>query len=80
MKELFEECIKSKLSDIRGEYLDLVSADIHLEVGGYPSSNHRMPTCCQAMYNQMKGDDKVIYAPNKGTGATLKIRYYKRNR
>lgn len=56
-------------------YIELVSGDIHRKVGGYPSRNHQMPICCDAMYSLMKPGDEVLYAPQKGKGATLKIRY-----
>lgn len=38
------------------EYVDIVSGDVHRSVGGYPSpdSNHRMPLCCEAMYDYKK--------------------------
>ena len=77
MRELFEAYIDNKLRNIHGEYIDLVSGDIHRAVGGYPSNNHRMPVCCEVMYAKMQGNDRVISAPPKGKGATLKIRYYK---
>jgi hypothetical protein len=61
----------------KGEkYIDILSSDVHRRVGGYPSQNHRMATCCEVMYSMMKSVDKVIYAPPKGKGANLKIRYH----
>ena len=80
MRELFEQHIDGKLASIQGDYIDIVSGDVHRAVGGYPGNNHRMPVCCEVMYERVKGDDEVIAAPPKGKGATLKIRYYKRNR
>lgn len=80
MRELFEQFIDNKLTRITGEHIDLISGNIHRAVGGYPGSNHRMPVCCEVMYDRIKGDDEVIVAPPKGKGATLKIRYYKQNR
>lgn len=79
MRQLFEEYIDSKLSRICFGYVDLVSGDIHKAVGGFPSSNHRMPTCCAIMYKKMCGDDKVLEAPPSGKGSRVRIRYYKRN-
>ena len=37
-----------------------------------------MPTCCLAMMDLMSDNDVVLDAPPSGKGATLKIRYYKR--
>ncbi len=80
MKDLFEKFLDEKFANISGDYLELVSGDIHRAVGGYPSNNHRMPICCKVMRAYMKGDDLVISEPPKKQGATLAIRYYKRNR
>jgi hypothetical protein len=49
---------------------------INKNVGGYPSRNHRMATCCTAMYSLMGSRDEIITSPPKGKGASLKIRYY----
>lgn len=57
-------------------FIELVSADIHKNVGGYPSKNHRMATCCTTMYSLMNSRDEIISSPPKGKGASLKIRYY----
>lgn len=79
-KEAFEEYIDSQISQMKGSYIDLVSGDVHRKVGGYPSNNHRMPMCCDVMYSRMRADDMVISSPPKGKGATLRIRYFKKNR
>ena len=55
--------------------IEIQAKDIHKELGHYPGPNHRMSTCCDAMYasmNNSKGDT-VIDAPKKGKGANLKI-------
>jgi hypothetical protein len=57
-------------------FIDITSKDIHRKLGGYPSKNHRMPICCDVMYSMMKSNDKVLHAPPKGKGASLKIRYF----
>jgi len=75
----FKELILRKIRNMYGEYVELVSGDIHREIGGYPGSNHRMHSCCNAMRDLMYNDDEVLYSPKKGNGATLKIRYYKKN-
>lgn len=58
------------------EYIDIISGDLHRKVGGYPSKNHKMPTCCDVMKSMMKHKDEIIDQPPKGKGATLHIRYY----
>lgn len=76
--EDFEKFIRFKFDIAIKEgkdYIDIVSGDIHRELGEYPGENHRMPCCCDAMYSLMKSDDIIIDAPKKGKGATLKIRY-----
>ena len=55
-------------------FLDVVSGDLHREVGGYPERN-RMPVCCSVMEREMGPGDRRVYAPPKGKGATLTIRY-----
>lgn len=57
------------------EYVDIISLDLHKQVG-YDSSNHRMATCCIVMKSMMKPKDKIISEPPKGKGSTLKIRYF----
>ena len=81
MRKQFEIFINSKLNQISGDYIDLTSGDVHRAVGGYPAEdgNHRMPVCCDVMYAAMRGDDKVLSAPPSGKGATVTIRYYKKN-
>ncbi len=76
---VFEAEILRRIKNMDGPYVDVTSGDVHRTVGGYPGRNHRMPMCCQAMKNCMRGDDKVLYAPPSGKGATLKVRYYRLN-
>lgn len=57
-------------------YIDITSGEVHREVGGYPSTNHRMATCCDVMYSMKKPGDEILNAPAKCNGATLTIRYY----
>lgn len=56
-------------------HLIVTSSDLHKIVGGYNTSNHRMASCCDAMYDAMKTGDEIIAAPPKGKGASLKIKY-----
>jgi 5-methylcytosine-specific restriction protein A len=67
---VFTEALEKGLSEVI-----VVSGDLHRAVGGYPGKNHRMPNCCQVMYQHMGPDDTVIEAPPNGNGATLKILY-----
>lgn len=53
----------------------ITSGNLHRRVGGYPSSNHRMPVCCSVMKKMMKTGDEIISQPPSGQGATLKIKY-----
>ncbi|MFZ4797364.1 MAG: HNH endonuclease [Bacteroidia bacterium] len=54
----------------------LNSGKIHQFIGGYPSDNHRMRSCCSAMRSNMKQNDREISAPVKGNGASLEIEYF----
>ena len=56
-------------------YIDVVSADLHRQVGGYPGPDHRMPVCCSVMTGAMVTGDTVISSPPGGKGASLVIRY-----
>jgi hypothetical protein len=51
------------------------SGDLHRRVGGYPSTNHRMPICCHVMRANMQPGDHILSAPPKGDGATLLIQF-----
>jgi 5-methylcytosine-specific restriction protein A len=55
--------------------LEINSGELHRIVGGYPGRNHRMPICCDAMYEAQKAGDRVTLKPPKGKGASLTIRY-----
>jgi hypothetical protein len=37
--------------------VEINSGQLHREVSGYPSLNHRMPTCCAAMKSEMRAGD-----------------------
>jgi 5-methylcytosine-specific restriction protein A len=55
--------------------LIMKAGELHQKIGGYPGSNHRMPVCCNAMYEAMLEGDRVIAAPPKRKGASLAIEY-----
>lgn len=56
--------------------VEVISGSLHRYVGGYPSSSHRMPICCNVMKGNMHGEDKIIKEPPSGQGASVIIRYY----
>jgi len=64
----------AKLHGIREVQVN--SGIIHRKLGGYPSSNHRMPIVCKAMRNYMRKTDEIITSPPKGQGASLTILYH----
>ncbi|WP_156944753.1 HNH endonuclease [Bradyrhizobium sp. Ec3.3] len=78
-KEQFRDEIRKHLreAELRGSRsLDLNSGTLHRQLGGYPGSNHQMPSCCRAMYDeQIASEDKIVTRPKKGFGASLTIRY-----
>ncbi len=55
----------------------VIAGDLHRKIGGYPGSDHCMPTCCSAMREAMQParGDRVVCAPPKGNGASLTVRY-----
>jgi hypothetical protein len=64
-------------AELRGDqYLLLNAGEIHRKLGGYPSVNHQIKPCCDALYDEAKlGRAKVVAAPKRGYGASLTIRY-----
>lgn len=58
------------------EFIDILSGKLHRTIGGYPSKNHSMPTCCDVMRSNMKIGDEILHSPPKGKRASLLIRYY----
>lgn len=58
------------------ESVEICSGDLHRSLGGYPSRNHRMASCCEVMYSMKKSGDIVLQAPPKGKGASLRIKYF----
>ena len=55
--------------------VDINAGDIHRAVGGYPSSDHRMATCCDVIYAEQGPNDQIIAQPPKRKGASLTIRF-----
>ncbi len=58
-------------------YVDVTAGELHRRVGGYPGTNHRMPTCCNVMQQQRGPRDRLLRAPPKGRGASVEIRYFR---
>lgn len=56
-------------------FIEVISGELHRNVGGYPDPDHRMPACCSVMRAAMRGGDQIVHAPPSGQGATLRIRY-----
>lgn len=58
-------------------HVDIRSGDLHEAVGGYPGTNHSMPSCCNVMYAEMNNriGSTVLASPSSGKGANLVIRY-----
>lgn len=74
-----EKIVNTKKHDAKQsgqEYIEITAKDVHDIVGGYANGNTRYPMCCSAMYNLMDIKDEIIYAPPKGKGSRLKIKYY----
>ncbi len=75
----FEKEIESRFrhaEQYKRSYIDLNAGDIHRSIGGYPNRRkHRMPLCCTVMRRLVQPGDRVLWAPPKGKGASLTIRY-----
>jgi len=62
-------------SDLGLSFIDLKAGDLHRMVGGYPGQDHRMPICCNVMYDSVQDKDRILDKPRKGKGANLIIRF-----
>ena len=78
-KEDFILYINDLVENMDNECVDINSGDVHRALGNYPGKNHRMPSCCLAMKDIMIIGDIILEEPNKGLGANLTIRYFKRH-
>jgi hypothetical protein len=52
----------------------ITSGDLYRSLGGYPGSDHGMPTCCDAMEAEITPGDIILV--EKSTGAGMTVRYY----
>lgn len=57
------------------ENIEIDAGELHRSLGGYPAPKHQMPSCCDAMHEQLKPGDDVVSGPPSGRGASLTIRY-----
>lgn len=65
-----------KRAEMNGEtYRDVRAGDLHREVGECLDADHRMPTCCEAMRQTMRGSDRILAVPAIKDGANLIVRY-----
>ena len=83
-KKDFENALeeaKRKAIEEGKQSLTLTAGDIHRTVGVYPKPNHFMRLCCKVMRESMQeqNGDCVVYEPQSGEGASLKIIYYLTN-
>jgi predicted RNA-binding Zn-ribbon protein involved in translation (DUF1610 family) len=77
-KETFLIEIARKFRVAESNKLDSIqinAGELHRELGKYPGSDNRMPSCCLAMRNHMQPGDEIVQAPPSGVGASLTIRY-----
>ena len=78
------EILKQEKREAGEEFFELKAGDFHKMVWDYKGRNHRMQSCCLAMYDSMETNDEVIQMPDKrrwnektkGYGTRLIIRYY----
>ena len=51
------------------------SGELHRRIGGYPSRNHRIPSCCAAMRSIMQEGDIILENTLRNDGASFSIEY-----
>lgn len=71
IKDQFRSEIRSQLrsAELRGAAnLEINSGMVHRKLGGYPGTNHQMPSCCDAMYEEKRAGDMIISAPKEYRG------------
>lgn len=56
-------------------YVEINAGELHRAVGEYPGPDHKMPTCCNVMHQEMREGDEIVAISEKGAGASLTIRY-----
>jgi hypothetical protein len=48
------------------------SGELYRSLGGYPGSSHGMPSCCDAMQDEMKPGDVLLLERTNGAGMTVR--------
>jgi hypothetical protein len=48
------------------------SGELYRSLGGYPGSKHGMPSCCDAMQEEMKLGDTILLDRTSGVGMTVR--------
>ncbi|MBG6118522.1 hypothetical protein FB595_106176 [Sphingobium sp. AEW010] len=74
----FRSALRSQLrvAELEGlQHVEINSGELHRKLGGYPGSNHQMPSCCQVMEQERRALDEIISGPPSGKGASLTVRY-----
>jgi hypothetical protein len=59
----------------RGGRIDVLinAGELYRSLGGYPGSSHGMPLCCEAMSDEIKSGDVLLF--DKGSGVGMTVRY-----
>jgi hypothetical protein len=70
LKKIFEEARTAG-----NPWVEVLSKDLHVMLGGYPGLGHQMPVCCGVMRQEYRDGDEILRTPPSGAGATLLIRY-----
>lgn len=58
----------------KGGCIDVLinSGELYRSLGGYPGSEHGMPSCCDAMQTEMKSGDIMLVERANGAGMTVR--------
>ena len=48
------------------------SGELYRSLGGYPGSSRGMPSCCDAMQDEMKPGDVLLLERTNGAGMTVR--------
>jgi 5-methylcytosine-specific restriction protein A len=58
----------------KGGRIDILinSGELYRSLGGYPGSLHGMPSCCDAMQDEMKLGDTLLVDRTNGAGMTVR--------
>lgn len=70
IRRMFADAAAQGRSDIL-----VVAGDFHKAAQPGPDAPNRMPAVCNVMYQEKQGSDVIEYAPPKGRGPHLSIRY-----